>query len=96
MRVGLVIASAALMPGGFVILALLWWRRRQLDRERRAIALQIVPPKQTFEKTSIDETEAIRAAAQRRRVHAEEIRRDAHRIEAGEPVVERSRPRLVK
>lgn len=89
-----ILAALALLPGGLIVLALIWWRRRWLERERRAIAARIVPPIQRFEKAMNGEDEAMRAGAERRRHAADDKRRDAARIQSGQPVEERLR--LVK
>lgn len=91
MKVALVIVTAVLMPGGLLVLAAMWLRRRQVERERRAIELYIVPPREIFGKTTPREMDALRAAAERRREHADERRRDAHLIESGQPIEERLR-----
>ncbi len=91
MKVLVLIVTAVFVPGGLLILAALWWRRRAMAKEQRAIALRIVPPRQIFGETSRQETDALRAAAQRRRDHAADKRREANRIDTGQSVEERLR-----
>lgn len=63
------------------------WRRRSLRIERQAIADRIKPPVQKFGKLPADEYDAKLRDAERRRVDAEELRRRAALVDAGEPVL---------
>ena len=65
-----------------------WWRWLRHDP---LIDDLITPPRPTHSKVTTPEYESILAAAERRRLAAEEKLRQAARIQSGHPVAERLR-----
>jgi hypothetical protein len=67
------------------------WRFWRWVRRDVTVDALIRPPRQTHPKATTSEYETIRVAADRRRLVAEDKRREAARIQSGQPVAERLR-----
>ncbi len=90
MKLLVMVATAIIVPGGLLLLAIVW-RRRWIAQERQAIDARIRPPRALYGETTPREMEQLRTSAQRRRDCADDKRREALRIESGHPVEEKLR-----